>query len=68
MIHGLEVITGSALLLGAIVAAQRLHRRTRMARLKLLCIALLATAGAVLVTLPVREQISEQRGALQVRR
>lgn len=68
MIHGLEVITGAGLLLGAIVAAQRLRRSARLASLKLLGIAALATAGALLVTMPVREQINEQRAALQVRR
>lgn len=68
MIHGLEVLTGSALLLGAIVAAQRLQRCARLARLKLLGIAALATVGALLMTMPVREHLQEQSAAAQVGR
>jgi hypothetical protein len=66
--QAIEVLAGLGLLFGALVAAKRHAHDRRHAMARLLGIALLATAGAVLLTMPIRQHIQELQGTLQVRR
>ncbi|MFZ9959376.1 MAG: hypothetical protein ACO3GP_03200 [Candidatus Limnocylindrus sp.] len=56
-----EVVSGLGLLVAALFAAQRHQTQTRWAMTRLIGITALATAGAVLLMMPVRDEIQQQR-------
>jgi uncharacterized membrane protein SirB2 len=57
----LEVFSGIGLLAAALFAAHRHQTQARWAMTRLIGITALATAGAVLLMMPVREEIHQQR-------